>query len=177
VDDIAAILRETGLDPEHLKLEITEGAMMQDTNAAIETMLRIKELGVRLALDDFGTGYASLSNIRRFPFDTVKIDRSFVGGPDDELEDKEIVGALLDLAKKLNLAVTAEGIETNLQLDQLRELGCEMGQGYFFARPFCGRALTSFMSGVRSSRTRKPAPGPDANLLDGTEERQPAGTR
>ncbi|MBD1836713.1 EAL domain-containing protein [Coleofasciculus sp. FACHB-64] len=135
VKQIAQILRETRLDARSLKLEITESAVMENAESAIKMLFQLKALGVHLHIDDFGTGYSSLSYLHRFPIDQLKIDRSFIsriGAKDDSLE---IVRAIVTLAHTLELNVTAEGVETAEQLSQLREMECEYGQGYFFAKP------------------------------------------
>jgi EAL domain-containing protein (putative c-di-GMP-specific phosphodiesterase class I) len=135
VADVASVLRETGLEPGALKLEITESVLMQRMDAAIATMHELKALGVRLAIDDFGTGYSSLAYLKHFPIDTLKIDRSFVHGIGQDHSDLAIVRSVIALANSLHLAVTAEGIETAQQLEELQTLGCDHGQGFFLARP------------------------------------------
>jgi len=135
IADIRRILDVTGLDARSLKLELTESVLMQDADASLETMQALTSLGIRLAIDDFGTGYSSLSYLKRFPVDTLKIDRSFVAGLGQDAQDTAIVRSVVALAKTLSLNVTAEGIETSLQEGELRALGCELGQGYLFARP------------------------------------------
>jgi EAL domain-containing protein (putative c-di-GMP-specific phosphodiesterase class I) len=133
--DIRRILDATGLDARSLKLELTESVLMQDAEASLGTMQALKSMGIRLAIDDFGTGYSSLSYLKRFPVDTLKIDRSFVAGLGQDAQDTAIVRSVVALAKTLSLNVTAEGIETAAQEGELRALGCEQGQGYLFARP------------------------------------------
>ncbi|HEY7250854.1 MAG TPA: EAL domain-containing protein [Methylomirabilota bacterium] len=135
VEEIAAVLRDTRLDPSTLRLEITETVVMHDAPATLAKLEALKALGVQLAIDDFGTGYSSLGYLKRFPVDTLKIDRSFVKGIGGNVEDSAIVRAVITVAKSLNLSVTAEGIETAEQLEHLRTLGCDHGQGYFFAKP------------------------------------------
>ena len=135
VGDVVAALTETGLQAQRLQLEITETAMIGLPKVAIETATRLKELGVRIALDDFGSGYSSIGFLQQFPIDTLKIDRTFVSGRDESIRSPELVRAILALAEKLGLDVTAEGIETPLQARLLRSYGCTHGQGYFFAKP------------------------------------------
>jgi diguanylate cyclase (GGDEF)-like protein/PAS domain S-box-containing protein len=135
MDDIIRTLRETELDPSSLKLEITESVAMGDLDVALSTLQQLKRLGIHLAIDDFGTGYSSLSYLKRFPIDTLKIDRVFIDGLGQDPEDTAIVRATIAFAKTLNLTVTAEGIETAEQLAELRMLGCDQGQGFYFARP------------------------------------------
>lgn len=135
VKQIKNILDETRFDPTCLKLEITETAVMENAETAIAMLKNIKELGVKISIDDFGTGYSSLSYLHKFPIDTLKIDRSFVNSIDDGSENEEIVRTIVALAKALNLTVVAEGIENVSQMQYLRLLGCESGQGYLFSRP------------------------------------------
>ena len=135
VDEVADALETNGLPPSALVLEVTENVVMAQGDAATEVLRRLKELGVRLHMDDFGTGLASLAYLRRFPLDTLKIDRSFVSRMTEEAEDEEIVRTIVTLGQNLGLGVIAEGIETQEQLDRLRDLGCDLGQGYHLARP------------------------------------------
>lgn len=138
-DDLVAqvknILKEENIQPKHLKLEITESAIMGNAETAITILEQLKRVGVQLSIDDFGTGYSSLSYLHRFPIDTLKIDRSFVSSMDSGSENGEIVRTVIALAKALGLTIIAEGIETIHQLHQLRILGCESGQGFLFSRP------------------------------------------
>jgi EAL domain-containing protein (putative c-di-GMP-specific phosphodiesterase class I) len=143
--EVAEILRETGLPPERLELEITETVMMQDAEVTSRTLGDLKKLGVHLAIDDFGTGYSSLSSLKRLPIDTLKIDRSFVSGLGQDPEDHAIVLAIISLARTLGISVVGEGIETALQRAQLEALGCDRGQGYLFARPL---NVNDFNAGV-----------------------------
>jgi EAL domain-containing protein (putative c-di-GMP-specific phosphodiesterase class I) len=145
IEDIARVLRETGLEPKTLKLEITESVVMQRAESTVATLQELKRLGVQLAIDDFGTGYSSLSYLKRFPVDTLKIDRSFVAGIEDDSQDTAIVNAVLALATALNLTVTAEGIETLEQLRRLHALGCDRGQGYYFAKPVPAAAMGALL--------------------------------
>ena len=145
VDEIGAVLRETRLDPGALRLEITETVVMHDAPITLAKLEALKALGVQLAIDDFGTGYSSLGYLKRFPVDTLKIDRSFVKGIGRDVEDSAIVRAVITVAKSLGLSVTAEGIETADQLDQLRTLGCDHGQGYFFAKPMTSDRVPAFL--------------------------------
>lgn len=135
VDQLKAIIEETGIDPGALKLEITESAVMGNAEAAIDVLKKIQRLGVQLSIDDFGTGYSNLSYLHRFPIDTLKVDRSFVSTMDEGSENGEIVRTVIALAKALRLSVIAEGIESIHQFHQLRILGCEYGQGFLFSRP------------------------------------------
>ncbi len=135
VEHVTAVLEETGLPADCLKLEITESAVMDQPEAAARMLEEVQAMGVKLALDDFGTGYSSLSHLHRFPFDTVKIDRSFVSLMGEEGQDPEFVRVMLALADSLSMDAVAEGIETALQWQVLREFGARYGQGYYFARP------------------------------------------
>jgi len=132
---VAAALRNSGLPPSALWLEITESVLMEEAEATIETLIALRGLGVHLSIDDFGTGYSSLSYLKRFPVDVLKIDRSFVDGLGDDAEDEAIVTAVVRLAQALELGVVAEGVETAVQLAHLRRLGCNSVQGYYFGRP------------------------------------------
>ncbi len=133
--DIQSALSQADLDPRCLRLEITESVVMQDAEATISTLRQLKAIGIQLAIDDFGTGYSSLSYLKRFPIDTLKIDRSFVDGVGEDAQNTAIVRSVVALAKALSLCVTSEGIETAAQEAYLRELGCDYGQGYLYARP------------------------------------------
>lgn len=135
VEEVREILSVNPIDPKTLRLEITEGEMMENTDQAIAILHQLKALGITLMVDDFGTGYSSLSYLQRFPVDIVKIDQSFVKGMTTNPKDEEIVRAILNLAQILGLRVVAEGIETAEHLARLRQLGCSHGQGYFFSRP------------------------------------------
>jgi diguanylate cyclase (GGDEF)-like protein/PAS domain S-box-containing protein len=146
VEDIALILHQTGFAPELLELEITEGAVMEDPDAARATLQRLRDLGISLAIDDFGTGYSSLGYLKRFPVSVLKVDQSFVRGLGHDEQDSAIVRGVIALAQSLNLTVTAEGIETLEQLGQLRELGCNHGQGYLLSRPLNSEALGKLLA-------------------------------
>ena len=134
-DRIEAVLQETGLDAARLDLEITEGVLMADTERALETLTRLRKLGVTLTMDDFGTGYSSLSYLKKFPFDKLKIDRSFIRDLDEDANAQPIVQAIIAMSQSLRLQVTAEGVETARQLDYLREEGCRFVQGFLLGRP------------------------------------------
>lgn len=135
VGQIKKAIEESAIDPAHLKLEITEGALMDDGERAINTLRQIKDLGVSISIDDFGTGYSSLSYLHKLPIDNLKIDRSFIGAMEGSNENVQIVKTILMLAAALGLSVIAEGIETRTQLGTLTDLGCQFGQGYLFDRP------------------------------------------
>ena len=135
IEHIDRILAKTQLSPRSLKLEITESILMENLEVVTQTLLKLRERKIQLSIDDFGTGYSSLSYLHRFPVDTLKIDRSFVNEIQSGQENSAIVKAIVTLAHMLNMDVIAEGIETTAQLDQLKLLKCEHGQGYFFSKP------------------------------------------
>jgi diguanylate cyclase (GGDEF)-like protein len=135
LSQVMSILHETAIEPSQLCLEITESAVMADAEISLEVLEKLRGLGVGLAIDDFGTGYSSLSYLKRLPVDVVKIDRSFVDGLGNDPDDTAIVQAIIVLAGALGMSVTAEGVETEVQLDELVRLGCSRVQGYLFARP------------------------------------------
>jgi diguanylate cyclase (GGDEF)-like protein/PAS domain S-box-containing protein len=135
LDLVHDALGETGIDADSLWLEITETALMADTEAAGKALRDLRGLGLHLSVDDFGTGYSSLTYLKRFPVEGIKIDRSFVTGLGLEADDTSIVEAVVRLGHSLGLSVVAEGVETPLQLNRLRDLGCDKGQGYLFGRP------------------------------------------
>jgi EAL domain-containing protein (putative c-di-GMP-specific phosphodiesterase class I) len=145
VEDIARVLRASRLDASRLMLEVTESIAMRDAASAASILAELKGLGVRLAIDDFGTGYSSLSYLHRFPIDVLKIDRSFVARLGGERNDAAIVEAVIALARGLNMEVTAEGIETSEQRARLEALGCDRGQGYYFARPLPAAGATDLL--------------------------------
>jgi EAL domain-containing protein (putative c-di-GMP-specific phosphodiesterase class I) len=143
-EEIFGTLEKTGLDPRHLKLEITESVMVHDA-LAIAALRKLKNSGIELAMDDFGTGYSNLSYVKRLPIDTLKIDRTYVSGLGTHTEDTAIVHATVAFAEALGLKIVAEGIETAEQLTLLRELGCELGQGYHFAEPLPSAAIGTLL--------------------------------
>jgi diguanylate cyclase (GGDEF)-like protein len=132
---IRALVRNAGVEPRLIELEITESQLMQDPDHAIRVMNALRDAGIRMAIDDFGTGYSSLSYLTRFPVAALKIDRSFVADALSDAADAAIVRTIIDMAHTLNFTVVAEGVETSGQLAFLRQFGCEQGQGYLFARP------------------------------------------
>jgi diguanylate cyclase (GGDEF)-like protein len=133
--DVVEVITSSGIDPSSLCLEITEGSVIRDFEATLATLEQLKTLGVGLALDDFGTGYSSLSHLQRLPVDSVKIDRGFVDGLDADNHNARIVVAIIDLAHALGMSVTAEGAETDAQLAALRDMHCDLVQGYVIGRP------------------------------------------
>jgi EAL domain-containing protein (putative c-di-GMP-specific phosphodiesterase class I) len=145
VPSVAAALEETGLRPSRLSLEITETVLIDNADLALQTLERLKALGVRLVLDDFGTGYSSLSHLKRFPIDIVKIDRSFVDGLGADPGDSAIVSAVISMGLAMGVGIVAEGVETDAQADTLRALGCPLAQGFLFARPLDAEAAGALM--------------------------------
>ena len=143
--DVRAALRQSGLDPSALVIEITESTLIDDSLSALRELRQLRKLGVRLALDDFGIGYSSLSRLRRLPFDIVKIDRSFVSRITDEQEGA-VVQSILEMAGTMGLEVVAEGIETQAQLQALRARGCLLGQGFHFSRPVPPEATAAILA-------------------------------
>ena len=132
---VAEILAETGMVADQLCLEMTESVLMTDTDDNLEQLVRLKALGVTLAIDDFGTGYSSLAYLRRFPMDVLKVDRSFVDRLGGDDEDRALVRTIVRLGQSLGMRTVAEGIENDLQLRALQEMGCDFGQGYHLSRP------------------------------------------
>ncbi|MGH9034451.1 MAG: EAL domain-containing protein, partial [Acidimicrobiia bacterium] len=156
--DLCSIVEEalagSGLAPDRLCLEITESALLEDSESSTRALNRLKALGVCIGVDDFGTGFSSLTYLKRFPVDVLKIDRSFVDGLCRDREDRAIVASVIDLAHAFGLTTTAEGVETAEQLTQLRALGCEQGQGYLWSRPLPAEAAGRWIA----DRCRQPHP-------------------
>ena len=149
VDDAAEALRAAGLDPGALELEITESVVMENAQSAIATLRALKALGLRLSIDDFGTGYSSLAYLKSFPVDTLKIDRSFVDGLEEDAEDSAIASGMVSLAHTLGLEVVAEGVENAKQLAKLKEMRCNLAQGYHLFKPLPPSEVTSAFSKER----------------------------
>ncbi len=135
VDELLGILEETGLDPQSLRIEVTENVVMDHAECAVRNLMELRRMGIKLSVDDFGTGYSSLSYLQRFHYDSLKIDRSFVSQLDRPGESRAIVETILQLANNLGIGVVAEGIETADQVDRLRQMQCSHGQGFWFSRP------------------------------------------
>jgi diguanylate cyclase (GGDEF)-like protein len=147
VPEIAEILHQTGLNPSCLELEITESVIMEDVEYAIDLLEQLKKLGIRVALDDFGTGYSSLEALRRFPLDALKIDKVFVDGVSKSQQDMAVVQLVIDLAHAVGIQAIAEGVETVEQLTQLRNMGCDQAQGYYFWKPLMGEEAAALQGG------------------------------
>ncbi|MCE0462025.1 MULTISPECIES: GGDEF and EAL domain-containing protein [Pseudomonas] len=146
VEGIARTLKETGLDPTQLELEITESVLMQNIDTTVAVLKAIKQLGIRLAIDDFGTGYSSLSYLQKFPVDVLKIDQSFVGDLSIDSNDAKLVSTIISLGKSLNLHIIAEGVETLEQLEFLKLHQCEEAQGYYFSKAVEPQAFVQWMT-------------------------------
>jgi EAL domain-containing protein (putative c-di-GMP-specific phosphodiesterase class I) len=141
VGDVTAALNSSGLAPGRLELEITESVMLMDTEATLTTLNQLRALGAHISMDDFGTGYSSLGYLRKFPFDKIKIDQSFIRDLADKPDSIAIVRAVAGLANTLGITTTAEGVETEAQLRQIRAEGCTEAQGYLFSRPVTAEDL------------------------------------
>ena len=152
---VVGALAASSLPASRLELEVTETVLMQNTETTLSTLRRLHGLGVRISMDDFGTGYSSLSNLRSFPFDKIKIDRSFVGGLPGRTDSLAIVRAVAGLARNLNMVTTAEGVETAAQMELVRQAGCTEMQGYYFSRPLPIDQINSLLANhaARSART------------------------
>jgi EAL domain-containing protein (putative c-di-GMP-specific phosphodiesterase class I) len=143
---VAATLHDAGLAPEALAIEITENLLMKDAELARSRIAALRSMGVRIAVDDFGTGYSSLAYLNRYPVDILKIDRSFVGPVTDSPKAAALARTIIDLAAAFEIDTVAEGIETEAQLATLRSLGCQLGQGFLFARPVPAETLIEMLS-------------------------------
>jgi diguanylate cyclase (GGDEF)-like protein/PAS domain S-box-containing protein len=162
VDVVIAALRESGLPASCLELEITESVMLQDTDATLATLHQLRELGVQIAMDDFGTGYSSLSYLRRFPFDRIKIDKSFISELGKRDDCIAIVRAVIALARDLGIEITAEGVETRQQLEMLEQAGCDEIQGYLFSQPVPEAAVMGLLRSMPVLAEIWPAAGVQA---------------
>ncbi|MEK7206386.1 MAG: EAL domain-containing protein, partial [Pseudomonadota bacterium] len=157
VEAIAEQIEASQLQPQWLQLEITESAVMEDPERAVEVLTRLSNMGLRLAIDDFGTGYSSLSYLKRLPVNTIKIDKSFVIGMTKDANDIAIVRTSIDLAHNLGFKVVAEGVENEDTLKQLTALGCDIAQGYFISRPLSTEELGVWLKqSVWAQAKRKP---------------------
>jgi EAL domain-containing protein (putative c-di-GMP-specific phosphodiesterase class I) len=160
---IERILTETGLDPRYLEFELTESSVMKEPDEAIKKLNELKQMGVTISIDDFGTGYSSLNYLKRFPIDTLKIDKSFVREISTDPDVTAIVTAIITLAHALKLNVIAEGVETEEQFKFLRSLGCDEVQGFLFGRPISADEFTALLierSRISSSRNYETNPLP-----------------
>jgi EAL domain-containing protein (putative c-di-GMP-specific phosphodiesterase class I) len=162
VSTVVSALSNAGLDPKRLEIEITESVLLHDTAGNIDVLHRLRALGIRISMDDFGTGYSSLSYLRSFPFDKIKIDQAFVRDLPRDAEALAIIRAVTGLSASLGIVTTAEEIETEAQLTQLREQGCCEVQGYLISRPVPSADIQTFLRGARLSRS----PPPPAVVLE-----------
>ena len=135
LQDVREVIERHGIAPRHLVLEITESTVMRDTDTSLRLLQALSALGVGISIDDFGTGYSSLSNLQSFPFDKIKIDRSFIGAIEDDEAARSIIRAIVGLGRGLNLPVVAEGVETEAQRRMVADEGCPQAQGFLFGRP------------------------------------------
>jgi EAL domain-containing protein (putative c-di-GMP-specific phosphodiesterase class I) len=149
---IREILQQVGVDPRCLHFEIVETMAMGDAEKSGQVLAQLKVLGVSLSIDDFGTGYSSLSRLRRIPVDTLKIDRAFISRMDSDPDSSEIVRVIIMLAHNLGLKVVAEGAETDAHIRLLKQLNCEMAQGYHFSRPADDQAMSRLLASNHSAR-------------------------
>ena len=145
LSDVRAVLLETGIEPAFLELEITESLLMRDVEKASRMLMEFRSLGIRLSLDDFGTGYSSLSNLKRFPIDTIKVDRSFVRELSSNAEDRAITEAIIVMGKSLKMDIVAEGVETQGQIEFLRNHGCNEFQGFYFSKAVPPAAIADLL--------------------------------
>ena len=145
LSDVRAIVLQTGIEPSFLELEITESLLMRDVEKASKVLMEFRSLGIRLSLDDFGTGYSSLSNLKRFPIDTIKVDRSFVRELSSNAEDRAITEAIIVMGKSLKMDIVAEGVETQGQIEFLRNHGCDEFQGFYFSKAVPPAAITDLL--------------------------------
>ncbi len=152
---MADVLRRTGLPACRLELEVTEPLLIDDTDLALSVLRLLKRLGVTVALDDFGTGYSSLSYLRMFPFDKIKIDKSFISGLEDDLSARSIVDAILAMARSLDMDVIAEGIETEQQLTIMRQMRCPEMQGFLLGKPIPGEAVRQYLNDIAAGERQR----------------------
>ncbi|MBS7698092.1 MULTISPECIES: EAL domain-containing protein [unclassified Chelatococcus] len=157
VSNVMRIITESGIDPTRIELELTEGVVVEDADAAEEAMIELRAHGVRLALDDFGTGYSSLIYLRRFAFDKIKIDRSFLEAAETTGESAILIHSIVHLGRALGLTVTAEGVETQEQLEFLRALGCHELQGYLFSKPVAAEDIDELLAHPGALQEHQPA--------------------
>jgi EAL domain-containing protein (putative c-di-GMP-specific phosphodiesterase class I) len=158
---VQGVLAQTRLPPSGLELEITESLIMQSPELTRRILAELRELGVAIAMDDFGTGYSSLAYLRRFPVDSIKIDRSFIHGVPGEPDGESITQAVIAMAHSLRLRAIAEGVETAQQLEFLRRHGCDEIQGYFFSRPLPYPQLTQVLTQLLGAQQRRDPPRRD----------------
>jgi EAL domain-containing protein (putative c-di-GMP-specific phosphodiesterase class I) len=156
VDAVEEALVWAGLEPKRLILEITETALIKATSPTVTTLEALRALGVRVVIDDFGTGYFSLSHLRQFPVDALKIASEFIQLAEDDSRSAALAGAIVALGESLDIATVAEGIETRQQAERMRALGCTYGQGYFFAKPMGAAEIEAGVDGLATDHTWLP---------------------
>jgi EAL domain-containing protein (putative c-di-GMP-specific phosphodiesterase class I) len=142
---LSQILKETGIDPRNLDIEITESTAMTDIERTAPVLKKMAEMGIRISIDDFGTGYSSLNHLKKLPIKKIKIDRSFIKDIATDADDRAIIGAVTSMAHKMGIRAVAEGVETEEQLEFVREAGCDEAQGYLFSRPLTARQFEEFI--------------------------------
>ncbi|MEW6563851.1 MAG: EAL domain-containing protein, partial [Pseudomonadota bacterium] len=151
VDSVLAAIRQAGINPTRLKLEITESAVLNDLDKAVAKLARLREEGIHISLDDFGTGYSSLSYLKRLPVDQIKIDRSFVRDLESDPNDAILASAIVSLARNFSLHVIAEGVENEVQYRKLNAFGCQAYQGYLFGKPLPLAQFEAALAGRQTS--------------------------
>ncbi|MFZ8977539.1 MAG: EAL domain-containing protein [Pseudohongiellaceae bacterium] len=144
-DLLQRVLGDSGISPESIALEITEGIAMKNLERNSQMLSELKELGLSISMDDFGTGFSSLSYLKRFPLDTIKIDRSFINEIHESSDDQEITRAIIAMGQSVKLKTLAEGVETDEQLEILRSYGCDYIQGFFYGKPMTAGDMTSYL--------------------------------
>src|SRR5690606_26516093 len=144
-NDLSIMLKESGINPKNVEIELTEGTLIEGSQKVINTLNEIKKLGVSIAIDDFGTGYSSLTYLKKFPVDKLKIDRTFIHDILTNEKNKALVKAIIAMANSLEIKILAEGIETEAQLKILKELGCKLGQGFFYSKPIPYRQALQYI--------------------------------
>ena len=155
--DIKMVLNKVNLPPDHLKLEITETALMEDVEDTIELVSRMRDYGLQIVIDDFGTGYSSLSYLQRLPIDTLKVDRSFVARIQNTPDgNRNIVEAIISLAHRLDMIVVAEGVENHEQLTILLNMKCQFGQGYLFSKPMAKAGVDKLIDKMQQYALENP---------------------
>ncbi len=146
IETVKKALTDMGINPNRLELEITEGVLLSHTDETIETLEKLQDLGVRIAMDDFGTGYSSLSYLRRFPFDKIKIDKSFITDLGKCSDADSIINAVIGLGASMGMTSNAEGVETAEQAEKLRKQGCNEVQGFYFSKPIPSECIGEIMA-------------------------------
>jgi EAL domain-containing protein (putative c-di-GMP-specific phosphodiesterase class I) len=157
-DRLLEALAQSGIAPQRLDLEVTESVLLQDRDLVLQHLARLRDAGLGVSIDDFGTGYSSLAYLTRFPVASLKIDRSFVAGIGRETSDPAIVRTIIEMARTLGFTVIAEGVETQAQVEFLRQFGCHQAQGYFFARPMPIEDFRALISAATEGASGKPSP-------------------